>query len=158
MTLAGLLILLGSAFIHVVTHIALKRSRDRTAFVWWMLLFSGVLFAPVLLFAWHPFAWQGWALLIASAVFEAGYFYAIAKAYHGAYVEALSTLVDENQDPAVDGLTDDVAGPDEEDRKLVKALAKRFDSKAYMKEIDIEKFKAEGTTEELLLPIFVNCS
>ncbi len=84
MTLAGLLILLGSAFIHVVTHIALKRSRDRTAFVWWMLLFSGVLFAPVLIFAWQPIAWQGWALLIASAVFEAGYFYAIAKAYHGA--------------------------------------------------------------------------
>ena len=84
MTLAGLLILLGSAFIHVVTHIALKRSRDRTAFVWWMLIFSGVLFAPVLIFAWQPIAWQGWALLIGSAVFEAGYFYAIARAYHGA--------------------------------------------------------------------------
>ncbi len=84
MTLANLWILLGSACIHVVTHIALKRSRDRTAFVWWMLLFSGVLFAPVLIFAWQPIAWQGWALLIGSAVFEAAYFYAIAKAYQGA--------------------------------------------------------------------------
>ncbi|MCJ7677259.1 MAG: EamA family transporter [Anaerolineales bacterium] len=84
MTLAGLLLLLGSAFVHVVTHIALKRSRDRTAFVWWMLLFSGVLFAPVLVLAWQPIPWQGWALLTGSAVFEAGYFYAIAKAYHGA--------------------------------------------------------------------------
>jgi len=84
MTLAGLLLLLGSAFVHVVTHIALKRSRDRTAFVWWMLLFSGVLFAPVLVFAWQPIPWQGWALLMGSAVFEAAYFYAIAKAYHGA--------------------------------------------------------------------------
>jgi len=84
MTLSNLLILVGSAFIHVVTHIALKRSRDRTAFVWWMLLFSGVLFAPVLVLAWQPIPWQGWALMIGSAVFEAGYFYAIAKAYHGA--------------------------------------------------------------------------
>ena len=84
MTLAGLLLLLGSAFVHVVTHIALKRSRDRTAFVWWMLLFSGVLFAPVLVLAWQPIPWQGWALLVGSAIFEAGYFYAIAKAYHGA--------------------------------------------------------------------------
>jgi drug/metabolite transporter (DMT)-like permease len=84
MNSAGLLLLLGSAFVHVVTHIALKRSRDRIAFVWWMLLFSGVLFAPVLVFAWQPVPWIGWALLIGSAVFEAGYFYAIAKAYHGA--------------------------------------------------------------------------
>lgn len=84
MTPTSLLILLGSAFIHVVTHIALKRSRDRTAFVWWMLLFSGALFVPVVIFAWQPIPWQGWALMIISAVFEAGYFYAIAKAYHGA--------------------------------------------------------------------------
>jgi drug/metabolite transporter (DMT)-like permease len=84
MTLSGLLLLLGSACIHVVTHIALKRSRDRTAFVWWMLIFSGVLFAPVLFFAWQPIPWIGWGLLIGSAVFEAGYFYAIAKAYRGA--------------------------------------------------------------------------
>lgn len=84
MTLVNLLILLGSACIHVVTHIALKRSRDRTAFVWWMLIFSGLLFAPVLAFAWRPIAWQGWALIIGSAVFEAGYFYAIANAYRGA--------------------------------------------------------------------------
>jgi len=92
MTLASLLILLGSAFIHVVTHITLKRSRDRTAFVWWMLLFSGVLFVPVVVFAWQPIPWQGWALLIGSAVFEAGYFYAIAKAYLGADLSVVYPL------------------------------------------------------------------
>ncbi len=92
MTLANLLILLGSAFIHVVTHIALKRSRDRTAFVWWMLLFSGVLFVPVAIFGWQPIPWQGWALLIGSAVFEAGYFYAIARAYLGADLSVVYPL------------------------------------------------------------------
>jgi drug/metabolite transporter (DMT)-like permease len=92
MTLANLLILVGSAFIHVVTHIALKRSRDRTAFVWWMLLFSGVLFVPVVIFAWQPIPWQGWVLLIGSAVFEAGYFYAIANAYRGADLSVVYPL------------------------------------------------------------------
>ncbi len=92
MTLGNLLILLGSAFIHVVTHIALKRSRDRTAFVWWMLLFSGVLFLPVVISRWQPIPWQGWALLIGSAVFEAGYYYAIAKAYHGADLSVVYPL------------------------------------------------------------------
>ncbi|MCX6069467.1 MAG: DMT family transporter [Chloroflexi bacterium] len=92
MTLANLLILVGSAFVHVVTHIALKRSRDRTAFVWWMLLFSGVLFVPVVIFAWQPIPWQGWALLIGSAVFEAAYFYAIARAYRGADLSVVYPL------------------------------------------------------------------
>jgi drug/metabolite transporter (DMT)-like permease len=92
MTLGNLLILLGSAFIHVVTHIALKRSRDRTAFVWWMLVFSGVLFVPVVVLGWQPIPWQGWALLIGSAVFEAGYFYAIAKAYLGADLSVVYPL------------------------------------------------------------------
>jgi drug/metabolite transporter (DMT)-like permease len=92
MTLGNLLILLGSAFIHVVTHVALKRSRDRTAFVWWMLMFSGVLFVPVVVLAWQPIPWQGWALLIGSAVFEAGYFYAIAKAYLGADLSVVYPL------------------------------------------------------------------
>lgn len=92
MTAGNLLILLGSACIHVVTHIALKRSRDRTAFVWWMLLFSGVLFVPVVIFGWQPIPWQSWALLIGSAVFEAGYFYAIAKAYLGADLSVVYPL------------------------------------------------------------------
>jgi drug/metabolite transporter (DMT)-like permease len=83
MTLTNLLILLGSACIHVVTHIAIKRSRDRSAFVWWMLVLGSVIFAPILLIDRSPVPWQGWALIVGSAVFEAGYFYAIAKAYHG---------------------------------------------------------------------------
>lgn len=84
MSLTSLVIILVSACIHVVTHVALKRSIDRTAFVWLMLLWSGILFAPVLIFAWKPLPPLGWALMLASSVFEAGYFYAIAKAYAGA--------------------------------------------------------------------------
>jgi drug/metabolite transporter (DMT)-like permease len=84
MTPTNLIIILGSACIHVVTHIAIKRSRDRSAFVWWMLVLGSVIFAPILLLDRSAVPWQGWALIVASAVFEAGYFYAIAKAYHEA--------------------------------------------------------------------------
>jgi drug/metabolite transporter (DMT)-like permease len=41
---------------------------------------------------WQPIPWQGWALLIGSAVFEAGYFYAIAKAYLGADLSVVYPL------------------------------------------------------------------
>jgi drug/metabolite transporter (DMT)-like permease len=84
MTLVSLSIILASACIHVVTHVALKGSRDRTAFVWWMLVWSGILFAPLLIVARQPIAAAGWILILASSVFEAGYFLAIAKAYQGA--------------------------------------------------------------------------
>lgn len=66
-------------------------------------------------------------------------------------VQALSTLVDEDQRPAVDGLWDDVEGPDEDDTRLVRELAGRFDADAYREEAGVYKFKAEGTKEEMLL-------
>ena len=84
MGLTSLALILGSACIHVVTHVALKLSKDRTAFVWWMLLWSGVLFLPILLLGWQPIPPLGWGLMLLSSLFEAGYFLAIAKAYEGA--------------------------------------------------------------------------
>src|SRR5512134_417689 len=81
MTPANLSLILLSACIHVVAHIALRRATHRTAFVWWVLLWGGVIFLPVLFFDWHPvsLAALGWMAL--SAVFEALYFFAIARAY-----------------------------------------------------------------------------
>jgi acetylornithine deacetylase/succinyl-diaminopimelate desuccinylase-like protein len=65
-------------------------------------------------------------------------------------VHAISTMVDENQEPVVDGLWENVKGPNEEDLMLIRKLAKRFDVNAYHKEIGIKKFKVEGSKEELL--------
>jgi len=65
-------------------------------------------------------------------------------------VQALSTLVDDDQRPAVDGLWDDVAPPSEEDLRLVKKLARRVDLDEYAKEIGIKKFKFEGSKEEMI--------
>ena len=81
MSLTSLLIILASAGIHVVAHVALKLARDRTAFVWWELLWGGVLYLPVLVFNWQSIPGAAWAIMGASAVFEAFYFLAIARAY-----------------------------------------------------------------------------
>ena len=81
MTLSNLLLILGSAVIHVVAHVALKRTRNRAALVWWMLLWGGVLFSPVLIFGWHPVPPVAWGVMLLSAVFEALYFASIAIAY-----------------------------------------------------------------------------
>lgn len=65
-------------------------------------------------------------------------------------VQALSTMVDENQDPTVDGLWDRVQNPSKEDLTLIKNLAKRFDPAGFLKEINAGKFKCEGSTEEII--------
>jgi drug/metabolite transporter (DMT)-like permease len=92
MTLANLLLLLTAAGVHVVTHIALKRSRDRSAFVGWMLLWSAILFSPIVLLTRASVPPIGWALMAFSSVFEAGYFIAIALAYRGADLSVVYPL------------------------------------------------------------------
>jgi drug/metabolite transporter (DMT)-like permease len=81
MSVQSLWLILLSACIHVVAHVALKRTRNRDAFVWWMLLWGGLTFAPVVLLRWQPIPVEAAGLILLSAVFEAGYFFAIAQAY-----------------------------------------------------------------------------
>lgn len=65
-------------------------------------------------------------------------------------VQALSTMVDESQDPTVDGLWDTVQNPNKEDLALIKNLAKRFDTVGLLKEMNASKLKCEGSTEEII--------
>lgn len=81
MSLTNFLLILGSACIHVVAHVALKRTRDRVAFTWWVLWWGCVLFSPVLVLRWQTIPPLAWGVMALSAVFEAGYFAAIAQAY-----------------------------------------------------------------------------
>lgn len=84
MTLSSLALILGSALLHVVAHVALKRARDRASFVWWMLLWGGLLYAPVVVLVRQAIPPEAWAIMAVSAVFEALYFATIAQAYrHG---------------------------------------------------------------------------
>lgn len=65
-------------------------------------------------------------------------------------VQALSTLVDEEQVPTVDGLWDDVRPPDEDDLDLIEKVAPRFDPESYLKDLEVAKFKGKGTKEEMI--------
>jgi len=59
-------------------------------------------------------------------------------------------MVDEDQKPTIDGLWDDVAGPNKDDIELVKKLAKRFSPETHLGEISVKRFKVKGSKEELL--------
>jgi len=65
-------------------------------------------------------------------------------------IQAASTLVDEKQDPAIDGMMKQVEKPSKQDLKLVKDLAKRFKSDEYLRECGATRFKVDGTKEEIL--------
>jgi len=69
-------------------------------------------------------------------------------------VQALDTLVDDNQRPVVDGLWADVAKPARTDLALVKALAKKVDMKTILAEIEAHKFKYKLPKEKLLAKYF----
>lgn len=64
--------------------------------------------------------------------------------------QALSTMVDGEQRPAIDGMWDDVREPDEDDRELIRKIAPDFDGEAYLSDLGVAKFKGEGTEEELI--------
>jgi len=66
-------------------------------------------------------------------------------------LQALTTLVDEDQRPIIDGLWDDVTSPTKKDLALVKELAKRFDPNAWLHEARTARFKYDLPKEKLLL-------
>src|SRR5437667_3801820 len=66
-------------------------------------------------------------------------------------LQALSTLVDADQRPVVDGIWDNIVPPTKRDIALVKELAARFDPAAWLKEARTAKFKYELSKEQLLL-------
>ena len=65
-------------------------------------------------------------------------------------LQALNTLVDKDQRPVIDGLWAEVRPPSRKDREMVRALAKRFDPKAWLREERTQKFKYDGSKENLL--------
>lgn len=82
MSAFALTLLLIAAFVHIIPHAAIKGAGDRTAFVWWMLLVNGVVYAPVAILA-HPFPPKAWEYIILSGLTETLYLLAISRAYHG---------------------------------------------------------------------------
>jgi drug/metabolite transporter (DMT)-like permease len=89
----ALMLVLGSSCLHVVQHLAIKQARERTAFVWWMWLWSSFLCSPILLFyGWDDIDTGVWGILAISALFEALYFLAIARAYQSGPLSVMYPL------------------------------------------------------------------
>jgi acetylornithine deacetylase/succinyl-diaminopimelate desuccinylase-like protein len=65
-------------------------------------------------------------------------------------VQAVNSMVDENQDPTIDGMWDDVEEPTSEDLALVRKVAKVFDQNCYAREMGVKRFKIKGSKERLL--------
>src|SRR3989475_441101 len=66
-------------------------------------------------------------------------------------LQALNTLVDENQRPSIDGIWEDVVPPTKRDSAMVRTLAKTFDPSAWLQEERTAKFKFDLPKDELLL-------
>jgi acetylornithine deacetylase/succinyl-diaminopimelate desuccinylase-like protein len=65
-------------------------------------------------------------------------------------IHAVSSMVDEGQRPTIDGIWDDVKDPDDDDRRGIAELARTFSPDDYRADLGVERFKVEGTPEELL--------
>lgn len=65
-------------------------------------------------------------------------------------VQALSTMVDADQRPAVDGIWDDVREPDEDDRDLIAKVAPHFRPEEHLEDLGVARFKGDGTKEEMI--------
>lgn len=65
-------------------------------------------------------------------------------------VQALNTLVDEDQRPVIDGLRPDVRPPSKRDLELTRELAMTFDPKTELRQMPAYKFKYDLPNEKLL--------
>jgi len=65
-------------------------------------------------------------------------------------VQALGTLVDKDQRPAIDNLWEDVRPPSRKDLALTRSLARSFDPKTTLQELMTAKFKYDLPKERLL--------
>lgn len=92
MSLPSLVLLLVSACIHLVAHVALKRARDRTAMMWWFMAWGTLLYLPVVFLVKRPLLPNTWMWIGLSSLFEAGYFWAIAQAYRGGELSTIYPL------------------------------------------------------------------
>ncbi len=81
MTYTNLFLILGSSVLHVVGHVVLKSANDRKAAAWWVLVWSIILFLPLLLFGLPVIPPLTWGILLVSGVLQTLYFLSIINAY-----------------------------------------------------------------------------
>lgn len=84
MSTVAFMLILFSALMHAFWNLLVKRSRDKTAFIWWMFLFSGTMFNLLLPFVPGDFPVPGQRILllsVAGSVCFVGYHLFTGRAY-----------------------------------------------------------------------------
>ena len=83
MSISALGLLFLAAVLHASYHLFYKRSLDKQAFAWCLLLVTVVAYFPLFLFATSPLSLPplGWACVLVSALAEVAYFVSMGKAY-----------------------------------------------------------------------------
>jgi len=83
MPISALGLLFLAAILHASYHLFYKRSLDKQAFAWCLLLVTVVAYFPLFLFATSPLSLPplGWACVLVSALAEVAYFVSMGKAY-----------------------------------------------------------------------------
>jgi uncharacterized membrane protein len=83
MSLTSVVLIVISAVLHVLSNVAMKSARNRTAFIWWTWFWVIVLFVPVLVLNLQSIPVTVWLLMGVSAILDSLYYRALAKAYQG---------------------------------------------------------------------------
>ena len=81
MSLTSIILIVVSAWLHVVSHAAMKRAQNRMAFIWWMWFWAVLFISPVLMLTPQRIPRSGWACMGVSAICSALYYRSIANAY-----------------------------------------------------------------------------
>jgi uncharacterized membrane protein len=79
----ALSIVLVAAFLHAFWNYLTKKSLNKIAFIWWVVLFSNIFFFPMFLYYWPSVAISsaGWSCIVATGIFHALYFWFMGGAY-----------------------------------------------------------------------------
>ena len=80
MLLSSLLLLVLAAALHAIANTLMKKSHDKIAFCWWMLIAFSVLGVPTLFFL-PRVEPSAWLIVLLSGVLEAIYFFTLTRAY-----------------------------------------------------------------------------
>lgn len=81
MTTTWVLLIIGSAFIHLIAHIGMKKTNNRLAFICLMFAVIILFYSPIIIFFRQPITLTLLSVIIISALFKTCYLLSVKKAY-----------------------------------------------------------------------------
>lgn len=76
----ALAMLIAAAFMHAGWNLIVKQARERQVFTWWSLVIGSACYLPLLVFG-PALPSRAWPYVVASALAETAYFFALTRAY-----------------------------------------------------------------------------